>query len=265
MTSGDIKSIKTLSNLKTLDLSRNCLFQIPQELSSLTALEELDLSFQKIEEKEFNCSHLAQLKALKSLSLWGNSINPQSLESLHTLEKLECLDLSECRLGPVEKQFFQLPKNLKLLDLGFTEIGSEVLAEISLLKNLERLNLAEYKFEKEDFENLQLPVSLKRLVLCNTKSNPGYIKTLLSLKNLTHLDITDETTISLKELEALNTLNLKSLKLSFHHVDGECFKILETFRSLEELTLLYHTGDDDALRSIKNLPNLKKIRMMHTW
>ncbi|XP_067940252.1 leucine-rich repeat protein lrrA-like [Watersipora subatra] len=93
-------SFDSLTNLKELDLNLNKL-----DSDSLVGIEKL-VSLEKL--------ILSSLIKLRDLALWGNPLNPETLDEIVKLDSLEYLDLGSCQLAKLPSGFKRLKKLRKL-------------------------------------------------------------------------------------------------------------------------------------------------------
>jgi Leucine-rich repeat (LRR) protein len=136
-------------SLKILDLSQDSPF-LPDEISILTALEELDLSLNPLSDFP---SQILKLSRLKRLGLSGLNWRKVPKELLE-MTSLESIDLSLNPLEAFPTELASLPR-LKALDLSGTAL--EVLPDLSSFESLEVLALAGELFSLQD---IRLPPQL---------------------------------------------------------------------------------------------------------
>ncbi len=115
-----------LKNLIALDISNNALISLPANTHQLSALVELNASFNQLKTLPYG---IAQLKNLKALYLRGNRVEHISA-TIRQLKSLEILDLSFNSLKKVPEGIESL-KNLQALYLFGNQIPE---SEIELLK-----------------------------------------------------------------------------------------------------------------------------------
>jgi len=147
------------------------------DISSLTNLEQLSLSYLNVPSQSFNIDSLKSLTKLSYLSLTNNGfISFENIsETLYSLaDTLETLIIYGHGIGELTDKFSEL-KNLKYLSLEKCELNN-VLDYVKDLKNLEYLDLSNNNI------NTELPESLNEL------------------KNLKTIDLSGNTNITGKTL-----------------------------------------------------------------
>ena len=200
--------IFSLSNLTTLDLSRNQLISLPDSLAELENLTTLDLSRNQLISIP---SSLTKLENLTILDLRRNKLTSLP-DSLAKLENLTTLDLSRNQLTSLPDSLTGL-ENLASLNLRFNKLRylPNCLAE---LENLTTLDLSRNQL-------ISLPdslVGLQNLTVFDLMDNKlTFMPTSLTeLQSLTTLDLSDNQLTSLPDslmLQNLITLNLRYNKL----------------------------------------------------
>ncbi|XP_067934863.1 uncharacterized protein [Watersipora subatra] len=246
-----------LQKLKVLRITGNSVLSIPfglqtvpEVVTKLTSLEELDLSNNRINELP---DSLGSLKSLRKLNLSGKPIEvlPESITSLSSLEEL---DLSWCKIN-------QLPESLGSLTLlrklNVSSNPIEVLPEyITSLSSLEELDLSHCKIS-------QLPESLGSLTsLRKLKLNINHIKVLP--ESITALSSLEELNLSVGKISQLPE-SLGSLE-SLRKLDlfGNPFEVLSesitALSSLEELDLS-HCKISQLPESLGSLKSLRKLNL----
>ena len=142
-----------LSNLERLDLSNNCLKELPTSFNLLTKLKHLKIDHNELQSLP---KVLAGIRSLKSLSILHNKIEEIS-EELGNLINLEILDLSSNNLSELPYSFATLNR---LKELNLAENNYNIIPEciINGMRNLEVLDLSRNKSIK-----LNVPPCSKRL------------------------------------------------------------------------------------------------------
>ncbi|KAJ6355169.1 hypothetical protein OIU77_005710 [Salix suchowensis] len=187
-----LSSLKGLSSLKHLHLYGNRLNGSidTKDFDSLSELEELDLSFNEIQNfvTSTGFERLSRLNKLESLDLGFNNLNNSILSSLKGLSSLKHLYLYDNQLkGSIDPKDFDSLSELEELYLGGNEIQNFVTStgsERSLgLNKLEILGLSFNKFNDSSLSFLEGLSSLKQLNLDNNQlKGPMDIKGLSSLE-----------------------------------------------------------------------------------
>ncbi|KAF2609706.1 hypothetical protein F2Q70_00007540 [Brassica cretica] len=162
-----VKELQNLTNLKVLDLSRNCFNGSIPDLRNLTNLEVLGLANNFVDgprQIEVVCG----MKNLRLLDLRGNNLVGKLPLCLGSLNKLRVLDLSSNQLtGSIPSTFSSLEslEYLSFLDNNFTGVLS-----LKPLTNLTKLKLGENSF-------------ILRLVDLSSNKLSGHIPTWLLANN----------------------------------------------------------------------------------
>ena len=186
------ESLKRLTQLKFLVLTRNDLTELPPWIGQLTNLKALDLSENQLVTLP---DSFGELKQLESLNLTFNELDTLP-EFLVQLTNLESLGLSNLPLKDVPEGLSNLTR-LRSLDLSGTDL-EEIPSWLGRLRKLETLDLSDGQFR-------MLPDTLNRLTALNRLD--------LSINQLTNLpewlgDLTE-----LRRLELYQN-KLKSLPAS---------------------------------------------------
>ena len=183
------KNIKDIQNLNHFDLclnlSRNKIDKLPEEINSFTNINELNLSDNKLE----NIDSIFNLSNLTNLNLSNNYLIGD-LEKITVLTKLINLDLHNNYLNfslSIISKFF----NLEYLDVcNNTNIFGNI-QEISMLTNLKYLNISNTSIEG----NNELLLNFKKLIELDfekTRVDGIFKNELLNLENLKYINFSIE-------------------------------------------------------------------------
>jgi Leucine-rich repeat (LRR) protein/protein-tyrosine phosphatase len=196
--------VPKMKGAKTLDLSRNFLSTLPDEIETLqTSLVNLNLNSNRFDRLP---ASLLTLTNLESLSLASNDVD--TLEGIEKLTKLVTLEVQINGLGQLPQHLSKL-KNLKKINLSSNEIKS--IENIANLPNLEILNLSSNRIQEVP-DNIGTLESLNELILTGNqikKISPQITK----LKKLTQIYFTSnqltEIPENFGELSSLVTLDFR--------------------------------------------------------
>ena len=224
------------SNASYLDLSKLELTEIPKEISKLTQLTDLNLSYNQLT----NIKGIENLTHLTNLNLGGNQFT--AINDIEKLTQLTNLDLSFNQLTIIKgiEKLTQLT-NLNLSGNQLTEIkGIEKFTLLTIL-NLNSNQLTEIK----GIENLT------QLTILDLYSNQlTEIKGIEKLTLLTHLDLGVNQLTEIKGLE--NITQLTGLYLYNNKLTE-----IKGIENLSQLTSLYLGGNQ--LKEIKGIDLLTKL------
>jgi hypothetical protein len=230
--SGAFSSLKGALNeageVRTLDLSRLDLDEVPEEISALTQLEVLDLSQNRNLERLPDA--LGELTSLRVLNL-HNSRNlaglPASLERLVALEELRC---SHTQLKSLPYDMSGM-KSLKRLILSHSPIGRLPPSAMDC-ENLEELWADSCKVrELPKVKNLWPKLRKLSLVNCPIQEAPTFLPT---LKHLEFFNVAGTKVAALPDFSALTSLR----KLNIGHTAIATLpEGLEHCTHLEEINL----------------------------
>jgi len=168
------KPILKMKLLQKLILDDTSMTRIPDEIETLTLLEELGIRYNKIEDLP---DSIGKLSSLKKLSVERNLLS-KIPKSVFKLKLLENLHLSDNHIILLPKEIDSL-KSLKHLNLARNEI-KKISKSIGNLKNLEGI-----KFEGNKIETIPQSMSnLKSLQYLWLAENPLKQETYEFLKGL---------------------------------------------------------------------------------
>lgn len=199
----DISPLRSLINLRELNLDSNHNLSNINPIATLTKLQILNISNTKVSD----ITPLADLTILQELYMWNTNVT--NLKPIETLTKLQKLVLWE-------NQTSDISPLASLTDLWFLSLDSKNLSDISSLSSLTNLKyLLLPNTNISDISPLAPLTNLKRLFLSRT--NISDISPLTSIKSLKMLRL-EETDISeitpLVLLMNLESLNLNETKIS---------------------------------------------------
>jgi Leucine-rich repeat (LRR) protein/ribosomal protein S18 acetylase RimI-like enzyme len=203
-----------------LDLSKNNLKELPDEIGILTHLVVLNLANNKLKELPKSFAHL---KALTNLDLRRNNLE-EFPEPLFSLE-LRSLNLSSNRLESLT--FLEHFKELRVLDLGHNNI-EKITLSLDPNNQLRTLNLS-HNFLKDVSALFSCVPHLERLVL-STNFLQTIPKSIESMRALEELDLSDNHLTSIDP--AFFTLNIERLILSANNFTQLTLEGLELLESL---------------------------------
>ncbi len=234
--------------LKKLDLSRNGLTTLPEEIASLQQLTTLDLSYNQLTTLP---EEIASLQQLTTLNLNRNPLTTLP-EAIASLQQLTTLNLSYNQLTTLPEAIANL-QQLTTLDLSFNKLTT-LPEEIASLQQLTTLDLSSNKLTT-------LPeaiASLQQLTTLNLNRNPltKLPEAIANLQQLTTLDLSSNKLTTLPEaianLQQLTTLDLSSNKLT---------TLPEAIANLQQLTTLNlsHNQLTTLPEAIANLQQLTTL------
>jgi Leucine-rich repeat (LRR) protein len=157
-----IHYLKFLPYLRSLDLSRNNLESLPEEIIQLSSLKGLKLNNNKLESLP---ESIGQLSSLQNLFLFNNNLKSLP-ESIGQLSSLQYLNVSNNKLESLPESIGQL-SSLQYLNVMYNKLESlpESIGQLSSLQGLE-LNNNNLESLPESIGQLS---SLKYLYLNNNK------------------------------------------------------------------------------------------------
>lgn len=148
--------LRPLIHLETLDLSNNLIIQINNYgLRNLRNLKYLNLERNKITNFEREALNVPKLKTLKlAYNNISNLISNHSF-SLHYLEKVETIDLSNNFINCIDSGWVNLVKliNINLSSNNFTVLRVE---DIQYINEIVKTNLNNNPLEEIDLSNLEI-------------------------------------------------------------------------------------------------------------
>ena len=156
----DGETFRNCSNLEELHLQDNKLERIPASFKTLTLLKTLDLSRNRI--RFINATSLRGLKNLLHLRVSGNQVKTIRQNSLPPLGLLKSLDLSNSGLQTIERSALDGLTGLEVLYLNGNNLSSLEYV-VQNLPHLVRLNVSDNDLRWFDYA--LLPTSLQWLDL----------------------------------------------------------------------------------------------------
>ncbi|XP_061403007.1 leucine-rich repeat-containing protein 58 [Musca vetustissima] len=182
-------TIKTFINLRTLDLSQNCLTELPEAIAQLPFLVTLVAKNNQLTNhslpKTFN-TFKNQPSPLKELNLSGNFLT-HFPEQVIELKQLKYLYIGGNQITTISKDIWKM-QSLQVLSMGGNLI-TEVPESVGLLSQLQALVLCDNLIEN-------LPTSIARLKMLKSlllhKNRLKHLpRDIVALKNLAELSLRD--------------------------------------------------------------------------
>lgn len=256
VTDSDLRRLKLLTNLSTLDLSLTRITdQGMQELKDLPGIVDLNLYFAEYVTDE-GIAAIKDWKKLKRLNVHGTKCSDTTLEHVSGITSLESLNIGSAVITDVGlERLVNLP-NLHELTMGGNEISDAGLQALREMTGLRYLDLS----GREGTDSNVWAVSI---------SDPG-LDAILSLKDLRDLrfactsigvgiegakfaevsatSVTNGWIAKLKALPKLETLRLQGC----NRVDDESVPLLSAMSALREVDLKGTSVSDKGLAALKN-------------
>lgn len=176
--------LQNFPSLKVLDLSHTSLTAVPQNISTLTNLESLNLSNNMLSQ---NFSKLSPLIKLTELNLSGNQLTRIPTE-LASLTSLTSLDVSHNLFSTNYATVLTSLKKLEWLSLGSNQI-TIFPAELTQLKDLIHLNISDNKISG-GFESLLPLKQLEQIYLDKNLISGNFPPALLQFEKLQMVSLT---------------------------------------------------------------------------
>lgn len=253
----DLSSLKTLTQIKTLDLYWKSGNNVNlDDLEELQNLEKISIHASGI--KDF--SPLSKLKNLKALDIQSNdTIDCEQLKEISSLEKFSTLN-SEL------KNFEKLKALENLKELSLSNVFFYNIKEIENFTNLETLYIHGNIYDEIlDFNNLKnlKTLSLSFNVYNNTETEPLSFDRMESLETLSISSYSD-TIVDFKNIDKLN--NLKTISIN-GYIANNAKNIGEISEIPNLETLSIYSGDYQTVNiDVDNIanPNLKELTLTGT-
>ncbi|XP_069676782.1 protein artichoke [Periplaneta americana] len=179
--------------LQELDASNNALTDLPDALQSLTSLQLLDLTNNRL--KALIPTTLGNMKALSELRLARNKLKQLQEDAFHGLPQLELLDLDSNELETMESNAVRSLPELKAVRLGRNRLVNLPSAAFSDLPQLQSAELQENR-------------------LANIANNAFTAVPQLLLLNLSYNQLTGLNNAGLKGLKSLEVLDVSHNQVS---------------------------------------------------
>ncbi|XP_030368949.1 slit homolog 3 protein [Scaptodrosophila lebanonensis] len=267
ISSGEIKRVHKSAflgikgPLQALGLPGNALLSVPwNSLSTLTSLERLDLSNNKI--KALGPADFMGLSNLVYLELSNNQISSISQRTFANLRKLEVLKLGGNRLGDYAQSLKALSQCLSLrqLDLTANNLNGPLSAQtLPGLRTLESLNLNRNMIKSIQNKALQnfsrlASLSLRHNQIDVLQDHAFYGLAALDILDLSYNGIVAISSASLQHLTRLTTLDLTHNFL--RALTSDLIVPLPSLRELRlagnDISIVAHNALDGA-HELKNL------------
>ncbi|KAG5514361.1 hypothetical protein RHGRI_035687 [Rhododendron griersonianum] len=235
--------VGNLISLETLDLGKNNLRTLPDNICNLTRLKKLYLS-------DCDVSHLpseiGRLIALEALILEGNSLLTFP-DSICNLTRLKNLNLSDCDLSHLPSEIGQLISLQKLNLRGNNlltlpdSICNLACLEVLLLPHCNVSHLPDGIGMLSSLKWFDLK-SNNVSILPNSFSDLASLE-ILSLSNCGRLQSLPKLPASLYHVDASNcTLLLERIPTEFNWLPGSCMPLWE--RSIQRINVVHLPGDE---------------------
>ncbi|XP_027358894.1 receptor-like protein EIX1, partial [Abrus precatorius] len=255
-----------LSFLKTLSLRfANIVESLPQSVSKLASLEELDLSNNQL--NGTLPSTVWQLSSLTTLVLSSNELNGADVIRESHLSNLSHLDLRDNQLSG-SQPLFEISKlaSLEELDLSYNQLNGTLPSTIWQLSSLRRLVLYSNKLtgvlrEGHLFEIGKL-ASLEELDLSNNQLNGTLPSTIWQLSSLRRMVLSSNKLTGVDVIREGHLSNLSELDIAYNQLSGSqpLFEISK-IASLETLDLSNNQLNGTLPYNLWGLSNLTSLSL----
>ncbi|KAL0000616.1 hypothetical protein SO802_014397 [Lithocarpus litseifolius] len=254
------------AKLRYLNLSQSSFEgQVPLELSLLSQLSSLDLSYNVINLETSVVKRLVQnLTKLRELHLDAVNMASVSLTSFMNFSSLVSLTLEGCRLHQSlpDLDIFGL-QNLRELNLGFNGLIGEIPSSFSNLKALSSLSLG------DNYLNGTIPLSLSNLkelsyLDLHWNNLSGRIPSSLSnLKELSSLILTSNNLCGPIPVSFGNLTKVTQIILSHNYFTGQIPSSLSNMKYLNFIDLSYNKFEGSIPVSFGNLTKVTNIMLQY--
>ncbi|XP_017483008.1 PREDICTED: uncharacterized protein LOC108371901 isoform X2 [Rhagoletis zephyria] len=267
ISSGEIKRVHKSAflgikgPLQALGLPANALLSVPwNSISTLTALERLDLSNNKI--KALGTSDFAGLSNLVYLELSNNQISSISQRTFMNLRKLEVLKLGGNRLGdyPTSLKALTACYNLRQLDLSANNLNGPLTATtLPGLRNLESLELNRNLIKSIQNKALQNFSGLTSLSLRHNQIDVLQDHAFYGLGALENLDLSFNGIVAISSASLQHLTRLITLDLTHNFLRALTSDLITPLPSLQVLRL---AGNDISIVAKNALDGARELKSL---
>lgn len=178
--------LQTLNTLTRLDISRNqSLMNLPSQLTALTELRSLNVSFNSIGDATINI--ISRFTGLRTLDISYCWIGLASGTSLNDLTSLVELRMKKTAVLATGVNFSRLT-NLSLLDISENAVGPDGLTKLSIPLQLTTLNIAKTQMTDAGLTYLMPLTKLVSLTIENNQVSQEAIQKFSKKNRLTVVD-----------------------------------------------------------------------------
>jgi Leucine-rich repeat (LRR) protein len=207
---------------------------------------------------------LARNPQLKTIAIYGDTMNRDFFEFLSQSQSLESISMSMGELDGDVLQPLAAMKSLKYIRISFELKGSTNLNVLHKLPGLTRLSFSVSKADRTDWERITA-LDRENLELILLRVNDEDLRMLSTMPRIDSLTMKDFT-LTVEELKLLeNMQGLKSLTLlnnqPIRRLTDEGLQILSNLQSLKSLTLNGGEFTDAGLPALYGLTNLESLHI----
>lgn len=231
-------------------------------LETLQSLKSLQIWNLPVTDR--NVVTISKMRTLSRVGFIDTTVPHNIVKVLHTLPKLETLELKMCQL--TAKDILDLPQfsSLHKLSLDDNQIGKgNGLAPLGKCEGLIYLALNNAEIDDESVRHLSLLPYLRTLMMERTELTAAGCKTLAKLPSLISLNLgfspklDDQAVKELGNMKQLEALNLQSCK----KVTDKCVPDILRLQNMMRLDLTNTGITDQALKDLrKGLPKLRVLK-----